>query len=615
MKNILLILFIWAGVVHSGVKYVDNFEKKKMVNLLGGSYSIGGKGSINIFYDSDNPFKGKYSMRVEYSAERKESVWWRCGFNGLDVSKAKYFVFYLFPQNMKSFTLEFADLKGNREELKIRTRGGGWRQVVIPVKKLKSIDFNGLDYFQIEVEGKGKFLIDEIKFTGPSNLFFLSIKDNLFGFPEKKVYPKRLLSLPDNELLDRIYRDTFKHFLFLVDRNSYLPVDWVETNPKFKYRIGDYTSPTNIGLYLMILTMGERTGLIEKEEALKRIKKVVQILSRLPKIEGLWYNWYSTTNLKITSHYISTVDNGWLAAGLMVISVAYPEISESEKLLNGMNFKFLYDPVYGQFYLGYYPQKKKYSPYHYGLLATEPRITSFIAIGKGDVPFDHWFRMDRTFPKAWHWQRQTPEGILVNYLGVDVFEGYYRYDGMKIVPSWGGSIFEFLMPTLVLKERELAPYGLGLNDLVASKIHYLYGKKKKYRVVSIKHSTHSFVIDTEKKDTWRHFRSGADAVIISSPSKLALIERLSAERNIDDLIELYREPYDLVIAEGFKSRNKPKIEVARKELSEELIAEDDPFLIAVVTDIDREFRVPRFSLEDYTKIANFIEKKIILREK
>ena len=153
----------------------------------------------------------------------------------------------------------------------------------------------------------------------------------------------------------------------------------------------------------------------------------------------------------------------------------------------------------------------------------------------------------------------------------------------------------------------------GKTTLIENIIPLL--KKKKYRVVSIKHSTHSFVIDTEKKDTWRHFRSGADAVIISSPSKLALIERLSAERNIDDLIELYREPYDLVIAEGFKSRNKPKIEVARKELSEELIAEDDPFLIAVVTDIDREFRVPRFSLEDYTKIANFIEKKIILREK
>ena len=79
-----------------------------------------------------------------------------------------------------------------------------------------------------------------------------------------------------------------------------------------------------------------------------------------------------------------------------------------------------------------------------------------------------------------------------------------------------------------------------------------------------------FEIDKKGKDTWRHMESGAEAVIMVSSSKVALIEKVSQELSLDELAGLYIEPYDIIIAEGFKHEKKPKIEVARKDLSEEL---------------------------------------------
>jgi len=138
--------------------------------------------------------------------------------------------------------------------------------------------------------------------------------------------------------------------------------------------------------------------------------------------------------------------------------------------------------------------------------------------------------------------------------------------------------------------------------------------RKGYRVVTIKHGTHEFEMDQEGKDTWRHMQAGAEAVIMSSRSKVALIEKLKGTCSLDELINLFIERYDLLIVEGFKNSDKPKIEVVRKELSEELVTGDAPNLLAVVTDSDRYFPVPKFHLNDYEIVAGFIEKKILLRE-
>jgi hypothetical protein len=62
---------------------------------------------------------------------------------------------------------------------------------------------------------------------------------------------------------------------------------------------------------------------------------------------------------------------------------------------------------------------------------------------------------------------------------MEVFQGYYEYQGRKFVPSWGGSLFEFLMPTLVLDEKKLAKSGLGRNDKIAAEIQRDYALKEK----------------------------------------------------------------------------------------------------------------------------------------
>src|SRR5699024_7890200 len=92
--------------------------------------------------------------------------------------------------------------------------------------------------------------------------------------------------------------------------------------------------------------------------------------------------------------------------------------------------------------------------HHYGLLYSETRITSYVAIGKGDVPTDHWWKLDRTMPKKYG-QAQEPQGEIRTYDNIEVFAGHYTYENLTFVPSWGGSMFEALMPGLFMHEKKL----------------------------------------------------------------------------------------------------------------------------------------------------------------
>ncbi|MCQ6265214.1 hypothetical protein M1K46_06000 [Fictibacillus sp. WQ 8-8] len=146
-----------------------------------------------------------------------------------------------------------------------------------------------------------------------------------------------------------------------------------------------------------------------------------------------------------------------------------------------MDYKTLYDPEVGQFRGGYDVVTGKLTEHHYGMFYTEPRLGSYIAIGKGDVPRDHWWKMYRTLPPEWDWQSQTPEGPTAEYDGVSVFEGHYEYKGVKYVPSWGGSMFEGLMPGLVLNEKKYGKNALGLNNERHVQLQMAFAKEKGYR--------------------------------------------------------------------------------------------------------------------------------------
>jgi len=135
-------------------------------------------------------------------------------------------------------------------------------------------------------------------------------------------------------------------------------------------------------------------------------------------------------------------------------------------------------------------------------------------------------------------------------------------------------------------------------------------KQRGYRVATIKHSSRDFELDQPGKDSWRHIQSGSDAVVISSPQKLAMIRPQDHDATIEELLLLLGPDFDIVLAEGFKKGSALKIEVHRKELGEGLLLSPKE-LIAIVSDEPLEANAPQFSWEDISGIASFIEEKII----
>ena len=134
-------------------------------------------------------------------------------------------------------------------------------------------------------------------------------------------------------------------------------------------------------------------------------------------------------------------------------------------------------------------------------------------------------------------------------------------------------------------------------------------KRRGYKVAIIKHHGHEFDIDVPGKDTWRHARAGADSVVISSPNKIALIEKVLEERTLDEIAQKL-QGVDIIITEGYKREKKPKIEIVRKEISTEPLT-DPKELVALVTDCDIKMDVSKFSFHQVVELVDLIEEKFI----
>lgn len=132
-------------------------------------------------------------------------------------------------------------------------------------------------------------------------------------------------------------------------------------------------------------------------------------------------------------------------------------------------------------------------------------------------------------------------------------------------------------------------------------------KRRGIRIAVVKHDSHGFEMDRPGKDTWRLRQAGADAVMISAPNQMALIRSgLEKEETLDQLAAMVDGAVDLVLTEGYKSGNKPKVEVSRQVIMNgELLCQDDE-LIAVVADGPRPTRVPLYGLEDADAVADLL---------
>ncbi|MCL6612457.1 MAG: molybdopterin-guanine dinucleotide biosynthesis protein B [Peptococcaceae bacterium] len=132
-------------------------------------------------------------------------------------------------------------------------------------------------------------------------------------------------------------------------------------------------------------------------------------------------------------------------------------------------------------------------------------------------------------------------------------------------------------------------------------------KVRNIRVGVIKHHVHDIDIDRPGKDTWRLSRAGADAVAISTPGGVGLFLNLDREMDLDELAGMFRD-MDIVLTEGYKRGDKPKIEVNRSDHSDRLVS-DPAELIAIVSDVRWEVGVPVFGLEDPGGVADFLESR------
>ena len=130
--------------------------------------------------------------------------------------------------------------------------------------------------------------------------------------------------------------------------------------------------------------------------------------------------------------------------------------------------------------------------------------------------------------------------------------------------------------------------GSGKTTLVERLIPAL--KAKGLRVSVVKHAHHSFDIDKNGKDTWRHRQAGAFEVVVASANRLALMREFEqpAQLNVHQMIAELYEGVDWVLVEGFKQSNLSKIEVWRNPTAGEpqrpALYTDDAFIVAIATD-------------------------------
>ncbi len=131
-------------------------------------------------------------------------------------------------------------------------------------------------------------------------------------------------------------------------------------------------------------------------------------------------------------------------------------------------------------------------------------------------------------------------------------------------------------------------------------------KIKNYRVASIKHAHHEFDIDYKNTDSFIHRESGSSQVIVSSSKRWVKITELknSKELSLQDLINQLSET-DIVIVEGFKNEDHPKIEII-KNASNNYLFKKISNIKAIISDEKISTNLKQFKKNDIDNIVNYI---------
>ena len=149
--------------------------------------------------------------------------------------------------------------------------------------------------------------------------------------------------------------------------------------------------------------------------------------------------------------------------------------------------------------------------------------------------------------------------------------------------------------------------GSGKTTLLAKLLPVLIARGRS--VSTLKHAHHEFDIDKPGKDSHTHRLAGAREVLISSARRWALMHELRGEPE-PPLRELltHLSPVDLVIVEGYKTHDHPKLEVHRGAVGKPLLYPNDPNIVAIASDTrPANVPVPFADLDDVEAIANLLD--------
>jgi hypothetical protein len=290
-----------------------------------------------------------------------------------------------------------------------------------------------------------------------------------------------------SELRDYAKR-TWASFVAMTDRSSGLPADVLNSDGSTSVQ----TSTTNIGAYMWSAIAAHGLGIVSERELVERLTRTITTLEHMERYRdtGQYYNWYDhRTGQKLTAWpphpeqvfhpILSSVDNAWLAVGLKIVARSVPGqlAARAQALYDAMDFGFYYVPERNRVLFHFRPDDPAASPCCYDTVVSESRIVDYIGIAGGQLPRKEYYGRWRTFPDTcdWSWQETKPVGTWRRYLGVDVFEGAYPYNGTQLVPSWGGSMFEALMPALFVPEESWAPHSWGENHPLTADAQIFHG--------------------------------------------------------------------------------------------------------------------------------------------